>query len=88
MALLCSVPFGFGSVLISLLRCSAVPCAWQVEKSLHLQPSHHITWFNMAVAKLHTAICTTKQEEPTVPDVAAAQKDLGQAKATLAYRHR
>ena len=60
-------------------------CQKIVEKTLHLEPQKHITWFNLAVTKLQTATCVTKQAEPSVADVKAAQGDLQQAKTTLAF---
>ena len=59
-------------------------CQRHVEKSLHLDPSHHISWFNLAVAKLQAASYVIKQAEPSEPDVRQAIGELEQAKKLFA----
>ena len=59
-------------------------CQRHVEKSLHLDPSHHISWFNLAVAKLQAASYVIKQAEPSEADVRQAIGELEQAKKLFA----
>ena len=55
-------------------------CQQHCEKSLHLDPSNHVLWFNLAVAKLAGASCVIKQEEPSEEGVRQAMAELEQAK--------
>lgn len=55
-------------------------CQRQCERSLHIDPTNHISWFNLAVAKLAAASCVIKQAEPTEEGVQQAMGELDQAK--------
>lgn len=55
-------------------------CQQYCARSLHLDPSNHVLWFNLAVAKLAGASCVIKQKEPSVAGVRNAMAELEQAK--------
>jgi hypothetical protein len=55
-------------------------CQQYCARSLHLDPSNHVLWFNLAVAKLAGASCVIKQQEPSVAGVRQAMAELEQAK--------
>jgi tetratricopeptide (TPR) repeat protein len=55
-------------------------CQQYCARSLHLDPSNHVLWFNLAVAKLAGASCVIKQKEPSVGGVRKAMAELEQAK--------